>query len=67
MPLAQIYDSWATLVVDLPSFLAVYKNSSYRSLEQITISGNCSLRRIFMLQNFDENLINQVNLPLGIP
>jgi hypothetical protein len=31
------YNNWVTMLIDIPTFLSVFKGSSYRSLESILI------------------------------
>lgn len=45
---------WLFLGVDLYSFMGAFKEQVFRCLDQITISGNCRLRRIFSMKEWAE-------------
>ncbi|CAD8068568.1 unnamed protein product [Paramecium sonneborni] len=59
-----IYNNWVTILIQMPSFISQFKGSSYRSLESILIQSTCHIRRIFTMQNFNEQLLTQFQYPI---
>ncbi len=42
--------SWLFLGIDVYSFMSAFKDQTFRSLDFLTISSNCRLRRIFSMK-----------------
>ncbi|CAD8089459.1 unnamed protein product [Paramecium sonneborni] len=59
-----IYNNWTTILIQMPSFISQFKGSSYRSLESILIQSSCYIRRIFTMQNYNEQLLAQFQYPI---
>ncbi|CAD8059007.1 unnamed protein product [Paramecium primaurelia] len=59
-----IYNNWVTILINMPSFISQFKGSSYRSLESILIQSSCYIRRIFTMQNYNEQLLSQFQFPI---
>ena len=59
---------WLFLAIDVFSFMQVFKDQTFRSLDQIIISSSCRLRRIFTMKEFLEYEIpKNYWLSQGIP
>ncbi len=59
---------WLFLAIDVFSFMNVFKGQTFRSLDQLTISSSCKLRRIFTMKEFVEYEIpKNYWLAQGIP
>lgn len=43
---------WLFLGIDIHSFMEVFKDQTFRSLDQISVSNSCKLRRIFTMKEF---------------
>ena len=67
IPIIEIpIEKWINLSIDLLSFINVFfQNLTFKSIDNITLSAYCNIRRIFTMNNkiydFNDNLIN-VNL-----
>ncbi len=59
---------WLFLAIDVFSFMQVFKDQTFRSLDQIIVSSSCRLRRIFTMKEFVEYEIpKNYWLSQGIP
>jgi hypothetical protein len=59
---------WLFLAIDIFSFMTVFKGQTFRSVDQISISSSCRLRRIFTMKEFVEYEIpKNYWLAQGIP
>jgi len=57
------------LSFDILGFMQIFKGSTFRSIDQIILSGPCKLRRIFTMKSsiYDVLIPKHLGLPPGFP
>lgn len=51
-PIEVTKGAWLFLGIDVFSFMGVFKDQTFRALDQISVGSNCKLRRIFTMKDF---------------
>lgn len=57
-----ILNTWINLSIDVISFASeCFKSQTFRSIEYISITGNCKIKKIFSMRNVLINSLNETN------